>query len=87
MWRHGDVPGPIVSGGGSTKVATHFSAPTNYTITCAGTACTTTLGQGYWKNRRPVAGSSLTLGTTSYTKAQLLSILNEDPGHGPTANG
>jgi len=76
-----------VSGGGSTKVATHFSTPTNYTITCGG-ACTTTFGQGYWKNHGnlwPV--SSLTLGTTSYTKAQLLSILNQDPGHGPTANG
>lgn len=75
-----------VTGGGGTKVATHFGTA-NFTITCGG-ACTTTLGQGYWKNHGdlwPV--SSLTLGTTSYTKAQLISILNEDPGHGPTANG
>jgi len=75
-----------VTGGGATKVATHF-ATANFTITCGG-SCTTTFGQGYWKNHGdlwPV--SSLTLGTTSYTKAQLLSILNEDPGHGPTANG
>ena len=75
-----------VTGGGPTKVSTHF-ATANFTITCA-SACTTTFGQGYWKNHGdlwPV--SSLTLGTTSYTKAQLLSILNEPAGPGPTANG
>ena len=75
-----------VGGGGATKVETHF-ATANYTITCV-VACTTTFGQGYWKNHGdlwPV--SSLTLGTTSYTKTQLLSILNEPAGPGPTANG
>jgi len=77
-----------VTGGGSVKVSTHESAPTNFTITCATTACTTTFGQGYWKNHGdlwPVA--SLALGSTTYTKAQLVSILNEPAGPGPTANG
>jgi hypothetical protein len=44
-----------------------------------------TYGQGYWKNHEefwPV--SSLTLGSVSYTKTQLLSILNQpaNPGNG-----
>ena len=75
-----------ITGGGPTKVNTHF-ATANYTITCV-TACTTTFGQGYWKNNGdlwPV--SSLMLGTTNYTKPQLLSILNTPAGPGPTANG
>ena len=75
-----------VTGGGPTKVDTHTSLPTDFAITCTG--CTTTFGQGYWKNHANLwPTSSLTLGTTVYSQAQLLSILNEPAGPGPTANG
>ena len=82
-----DVPGAVRHRRRTDQGAARTSRPANFTITCA-SACTTTFGQGYWKNHGdlwPV--SSLTLGTTSYTKAQLLSILNEPAGPGPTANG
>jgi hypothetical protein len=61
---------------------------TSYTLNVSGLICNTTgngectlgcvLGHGYWKNHDsawPV--SSLTLGTVTYTKAQLLSILSQ----------
>jgi hypothetical protein len=63
-------------------------AGANYTLNVSGLICGTsgngectlgcTLGHGYWKNHAsawPV--SSLTLGTVTYTKAQLLSILSQ----------
>jgi len=69
----------FVTGGGQTKVATHFSDPTPFEIICA-SACTLT--QGFWKTHYPedwpasVVSGGMTLGTVSYTAAQLESIFN-----------
>jgi hypothetical protein len=63
-----------VTGGGQTKVATHESNPTPYTAPCALGGCTQS--QGYWKNHLaawPV--SELTLGTVTYSAAELVDIL------------
>src|SRR5262249_43198014 len=73
------VVNEINSGGGTGA---------NYTLNVSGLLCDVTgngectlgcvLGHGYWKNHDsawPV--SSLTLGTVTYTKAQLLSILSQ----------
>jgi len=71
-----------VTGGGSTKVDTHFSTDTPFDVVC-NIVCT--LGQGYWKNHYPtewpasVVGAGLTLGSVSYTAAQLQSIFGVPP--------
>jgi hypothetical protein len=70
------------------EVTPGSGAGANYTLNVGGLVCNASgngectlgcvLGQGYWKNHAsawPV--SSLTLGTVTYTKAQLLSILNQ----------
>jgi hypothetical protein len=71
-----------VPGGGSDKVAEHFSAGASYFIACEG-GCT--FSQGYWRTHGPTPTggnsnewpvTSLDLGTVSYTDAQLLSILS-----------
>lgn len=68
-----------VTGGGQTHVDGHESAETPYTIVCA-VVCT--LGQGYWKTGYPGAwplsavNNGLTLGSASYTAAELESIFN-----------
>jgi hypothetical protein len=78
-----------VTGGGATKVDTHFSDPTTFDVDCG--SCTYT--QGYWKNHYPtewpadVISSGLTLGTVTYTAAQLQQILQTDPGGQGGANG
>ena len=53
-----------------------LSASCSFTVTVtAGNKCP--LGQGYWKNHTNLwAVNSLTLGSLTYTKAQLISILN-----------
>jgi len=53
-----------------------LSASCSFTVTVtAGNKCP--LGQGYWKNHtNPWAVNSLTLGSVTYTQAQLISILN-----------
>jgi hypothetical protein len=67
-----------VTGGGATKVDTHFSDPTPYHIDCP--SCT--LSQGFWKTHYPenwpgsVLSGGLTLGSVNYTAAQLESIFN-----------
>jgi len=72
-----------VTGGGATHVDTHSSAGTSYEIVCAAGGCT--LGQGYWEHHYPdnwpasVISGGLTLGTVSYTAAQLESILAQNP--------
>jgi hypothetical protein len=72
-----------VTGGGQTKVATHFSDPTPFEIICA-SACTLT--QGFWKTHYPdewpavVISGGLTLGTVPYTATQLESIFNTPVG-------
>ena len=66
----------IGAGGGS---ASPLSVTLAQTTTTQGSNCSYT--QGYWKNHAsawPV--SSLTLGTVSYTKAQLLQILGQSVG-------
>ncbi|HET9371100.1 MAG TPA: hypothetical protein VFO19_12660 [Vicinamibacterales bacterium] len=71
-----------ITGGGPTKVDTHLSEPTPYTIVCS-LGCTQS--QGYWKTHGPVPTgnnqnewpvSSLTLGTVNYTALELQSIMN-----------
>jgi hypothetical protein len=75
------IKAQYITGGGQTKVDTHVSAETPYQIACP----TCTLGLGYWKNHYPgnwpagVVSGGLTLGTVSYTAAQLESILNTPP--------
>jgi hypothetical protein len=76
-----------VTGGGSTKVATHFSAPTPFDIICQ---CTFT--QGYWKTHGPdasgnndnewpaaVLSGGMLLGTVLYTADQLQDIFDTPP--------
>ena len=71
-----------VTGGGSTKVDTHFSNETPFDVVC-NIVCT--LGQGYWKNHYPtewpasVVSGGLTLGSVNYTAAQLESIFLVPP--------
>ena len=71
-----------VTGGGSTKVDTHTSDATPYQVVCALT-CTYT--QGFWKNHyadswpASVVSGGLTLGTVSYTAAELESIFTTPP--------
>ena len=71
-----------VTGGGSTKVDTHTSDGTPYQVVCALT-CTYT--QGFWKNHyadswpASVVSGGLTLGTVSYTAAELESIFTTPP--------
>lgn len=73
-----------IPGGGSPHVDSHQSDETPYAIVCA--FCTS--GQGYWKHIYPTwPVSALQLGSVSYTAAQLESILLEDAGVGPAANG
>lgn len=63
-----------VAGGGYTRSA--YSANVTGSTTAQGEGCTYTIG--YWKNHAgawPV--SSLTLGSVSYSAAQLMSILNQ----------
>jgi hypothetical protein len=70
-----------VTGGGNTKVLTHWSADTPYTIVCPLLGgCT--LSQGYWKNHSGWPVNGLTLGTVYYTPAELLNILGEEPKKG-----
>lgn len=74
-----------VTGGGQTKVDTHVSAATPFTLECG--QCT--FSQGYWRTHGPIPTgnnsnewpvTSLTLGAVAYTDLQLLSILEEPTG-------
>jgi hypothetical protein len=72
-----------ITGGGQTKVDTHFSSPTPFDIECP--SCTYT--QGYWKNHETawpadVLANGLTLGTVNYTAAELDAILETPPSGG-----
>jgi hypothetical protein len=76
---------------GTTTVTCTAPVGTNCSFTVTVGLCTTNcpLTQGFWKNHSaawPV--STLTLGTVSYTEAQLLKILNTSPGssHGADAS-
>ncbi len=71
-----------VTGGGQTHVDTHFSVDTPYQVVC-GSLCTFSLG--FWKTHyadswpNVVVSSGLTLGTVSYTAAELENIFNTAP--------
>jgi hypothetical protein len=73
------IQAQYITGGGSTKVATHTSVDTPYQVPCASCG---TLGLGYWKNHYDAAwppavvAGGMTIGTVHYTAGQLHSILN-----------
>jgi hypothetical protein len=74
---------------GTTTVTCTAPVGTNCSFTVTVDLCTTNcpLTQGFWKNHPhawPV--STLTLGTVSYTEAQLLNILHTSPGSGNGAD-
>lgn len=85
--------------GGSGRSA--FSAAINCTTLCLDQCDPAVLSQGYWKQHTPLVCdtdpgsplciqwpvSSLTLGTVNYDVAQLVSILNTNPGGKGGANG
>jgi hypothetical protein len=72
-WQSGDGSAWASPVGGSQDVKMSFCfAP------CSSGGCTLT--QGYWKNHESWPVTSLSLGTVSYTKAQLLSVLDTPVG-------
>jgi hypothetical protein len=75
-----------------------FSANTSCTTIPCGSSGGCTYTQGYWKNHgitgqngdvwpQSVKDNGLTLGTVTYTEAELQSILNTAPGTGKSSNG